>query len=263
MEKPKLSIITVNFGQSKNIQKLWISLQKFPPACAFEFIIVDNVSARNEGEKLNKCVEQEKNVHVIQLSKNLGYGGGNAEGARFATGEILAIINPDIEVKENCLDELIHALEIQRDIGIVVPVLETFDGKILQNTRRFPTLWGLTWRRLFGRQFLKKKDLLRSPKSVEWVQGSFLVMRKSLFEDLGGFDPRFFLFLEDTDLCRRVWEKKLKVLQIPMAHAIHQPKRLSGGNLFLALFRKTFWIHLASVVKYFWKWWRKSKPQIF
>ena len=98
-------------------------------------------------------------------------------------------------------------------------------------------------------------------RETDWAQGSFWVLRRELFERMHGFDERFFLFLEDTDFCRRVWHEGLQVLQVCEAIAGHSPNRLSGGNVFKALLRKTFWIHLVSAVRYFWKWKGKKLPR--
>jgi GT2 family glycosyltransferase len=80
---------------------------------------------------------------------------------------------------------------------------------------------------------------------------------------LNGFDDRFFLFLEDTDLCRRTWDAGYRVLQVPTVNAFHEQKRLSGEGLFASMRKKTFWIHVLSVLKYFWKWKGVKKPKVF
>ena len=254
MKSPNLSILTVNFGSIDRIKTLWTSLQKFPPSVEWEWIIVDNPTKKGEdGRLLIEFFAKEERVHVIQLVENLGYGGGNAEGFRFCHGEFLAILNPDTTVEKGTLDTLLSALKTEKYAGVVVPVLKTHDGQILENGRRFPSFFGLIKRRLFGSQILKSAPA-GEVREIEWAQGSFWLLRRELFEKLNGFDPRFFLFLEDTDFCRRVWLEKLRVLQVPAAIAGHSPNRLSGGNIFSALCRRTFWIHLASAGKYFTKW---------
>lgn len=254
MERPAFSILTVNFGSSDRIKILWDSLKKFPSSVEWEWVIVDNPTRRGgDGERLENFFETEPRVHVVRLATNLGYGGGNAEGAKFCHGEFLAILNPDTQVLAGTLDALVAALKSEKNAGLVVPVLRTDDGKILENARRFPTLGGLVRRRLFGSQILDAAPD-GGAREIDWAQGSFWVLRRELFEKLNGFDPRFFLFLEDTDFCRRVWQAGLRVLQIPTAVAIHSPNRLSGGNIFRALRRKTFWIHLRSAIRYFKKW---------
>lgn len=258
MTSPTLSILTVNFGSIDRIKTLWSSLQEFPPNVSWEWIIVDNPTKKGtDGEQLETFFHNERSVHVVQLASNLGYGGGNAEGFRFCHGEFLAILNPDTVLQKGTLDTLLSALKTEKDAGVVVPVLKTNDGKVLENCRSLPTISGLIKRRLFGSQILDSAPQ-GGPHETEWAQGSFWVLRHETFEKLNGFDPRFFLFLEDTDFCRRVWKNSLRVLQIPTAIAGHSPNRLSGGNIFGALFRRTFWIHLSSAVKYFWKWRRSA-----
>ena len=256
-----LSILTVNFGSSDRIEDLWSSIQKFPPSCDWELIIVDNPTKKGGDAKLlEKKFANEKNVHVIKMSQNMGYGGGNGAGARFCHGEFLAILNPDTLVTKGVFDELIGTLKKEKEAGIVVPVLKTDGVQILENCRKFPTFWGLLKRRMFGADPMEL-----TPKSgvreTDWAQGSFWVLRRDLFEELDGFDDRFFLFLEDTDFCRRVWLKGLRVLQVCSAIAGHSPNRLSGGNVFKALRRKTFWIHLDSALKYFKKWRNQTLPR--
>jgi GT2 family glycosyltransferase len=254
MKSPILSILTVNFGSANKIKSLWKSLQEFPPSIEWEWIIVDNPTKKGgDGKLLSNFFKNEDRVHVIQLASNLGYGGGNAEGFRFCRGEFLAILNPDTQVQKGTLDILLSVLKSEKKSGIVVPVLKTNKGEILENCRKFPTFWGLMKRRLFGSQILSFAPE-GNAKETDWAQGSFWLLRSELFEKLEGFDPRFFLFLEDTDFCRRVRKAGFRVLQIPSAIAEHSPNRLSGGNIFGAISRKTFWIHLESAVKYFVKW---------
>lgn len=261
MKLPVLSILTVNFGSSAKIEKLWKSLQQYAPAIAWEWIIVDNPTKKGgDGEILEKIFEKEHRVHVIKMAKNLGYGGGNGEGFRFCRGEFLAILNPDTLVTEGVFDKLIAVLNKKKEAGLVVPVLKSNGGMLLENCRKFPTFIELMERRLFGGAMypgLPKNGV----REIDWAQGSFWVLRHKLFEDLDGFDNRFFLFLEDTDFCRRVWMKNLKILQVADALAIHSPNRLSGGNIFKGLARKTFWIHLSSAIKYFRKWSGQTLPR--
>jgi GT2 family glycosyltransferase len=92
---------------------------------------------------------------------------------------------------------------------------------------------------------------------VDWIAGACFMMPRTLFLELGGFDPRFFLFFEDTDLCRRVKQRGKKVVFASSVHALDRKERLSGGGVLELFTKRTARIHLASAVKYFWKW-RKS-----
>ena len=257
---PEISIVTVNFGSAQKVKALWNSLQQFLSSKEWEFIVVDNHSARNEGDELEAFLQDFNNAHVIKLAQNTGFGVGNEEGIKFAKGEIIAIVNPDIEIQAQTIDELLKVLKTEK-VGIVTPIMETHDQESLPNTWDFPSPFGLLARRLFGK---KETIVTQEITPVAWAQGSFLLMRKFFFlETLKGFDHRYFLFLEDTDLCRRCWQAGYRVLQVPSAKAFHGDKRLSGKGIWQSLKMKTFWIHILSALKYFWKYRGKKRPDIF
>lgn len=262
----KLSLIVVNYASSHRIKKLLESIKQHEPVFEYEILIVDNFSTTAEQKKLQMLKESfvprrksKKNppqlhgeLNIINLHKNFGYGYANNEGVSFAQGEYLAIINPDIELRSEIFAELIHQLNQLPKAGICVPALQTHSEKILDNARDFPTPFQIITRRLRTNKFGKK---FASPHAIDWAQGSFWVLKKSTYQAIQGFDDRFFLFFEDTDFCRRVQTSlKQKIYLIPSCVAIHDPNRLSGGNIFRALFRRTFWIHIMSAFQYFWKW---------
>lgn len=259
--KKKLSLITVNYRTESKVRALCASLERFPPSREWELLVVDNNSGTKRFETLQQSLAELEHVHVIGLSENIGFGRGNEEGLRFADGEIVTFINPDIEVLDGTLDILLDVLESDKQIGLVTPLLTSHSGTLLKNTWAFPSLWSLLRKRLF--KSTPPKISLTKPFPVPWAQGSFLMMRRAVFDSLGGFDHRFFLFLEDTDLCRRVWASGKRILHVPRAKAIHEEKRLSGEGLFTSMKKKTFWIHVVSAIKYFWKWRGKKKPKIF
>ncbi len=260
-QTPLLSVLTVNYKSAEKVCRLYESLVNFPPSCPFEFIVVDNHSSLRDTEILNTFFVQKENTHLLFLSQNLGFGRGNEEGLKCAKGDFIAFINPDIEVSAHCLDELLSFLNPHHRTGMVVPLLKTHDGNLLENTWNFPKPLELFRKRLFNYRF--PAYLPDRPVPVPWAQGSFLLLRKSFFKMLGGFDHRFFLFFEDTDLCRRSWEMGFQVMQIPTALAFHEEKRLSGHDIFQSLWRKTFWIHVVSMAKYFWKYRGKKFPLVF
>jgi GT2 family glycosyltransferase len=261
MKKTELSIITVNFGSKNNVLNLYESIKRNPPSLNWEFIIVDNPTKKgDDGKFLSEYFKEKKNVHVIELAKNIGYGEGNNEGIKFTEGVLIAICNPDIKILKNTFSPLLKEISRDSEIGIAVPVLKTINNKVLENCRKFPTISSLIKRRLSKKSpFTETKIPRKKVIGTEWAQGSFWILKKSVFNDLNGFDSRFFLFMEDIDFCQRIWNKGLKVVQITDSIAIHSPNRLSGGFIFSAIFRKTFWIHLKSAFFYFKKWSSKKK----
>ncbi|MFH0851305.1 MAG: glycosyltransferase family 2 protein, partial [Candidatus Peregrinibacteria bacterium] len=191
-----------------------------------------------------------------------GYGGGNNYAIRRARGEYIFIINPDNELPPNGLEQLVAALEADPSIGILAPKLAYPDGRVRESARAFPTLFDVLIKRTFL-QYIFPNRLRRylqtdAPdilvRDVDWVVGACLFFRRDFFDRLQGFDERFFLFFEDMDLCRRCHDAGGRVIFTSSIRARDRKQRLSGGGFFSLLLRKTGRIHIASALKYFWKW---------
>jgi len=146
------------------------------------------------------------------------------------------------------------------------PQLLNFNGTIQESCFRFHKPLTIVCRRtLLGRTSWGKKELARfamedfdrqSDKEVDWLLGAALMLRRQALNDVGPMDERFFLYFEDTDWCRRFWDKGWGVVYWPSAKMHHyhgrSSKRTSGvADLF---FNKYTWIHISSAIKYFWKW---------
>ena len=91
-------------------------------------------------------------------------------------------------------------------------------------------------------------------REVDLLVGACLLIPRKVYEEVSGFDQRYFLFMEDFDLCREISKKGHKVVYFPETSVTHNHKRLSGGSIFTLVRRKVFWIHISSAIKYFWKW---------
>jgi GT2 family glycosyltransferase len=145
-------------------------------------------------------------------------------------------------------------------VGIVGPRLQHEDVTFQASARKFPNLLHLIANRfpLFPStlsEYLMSSTDFQKPQSVDWLVGAVLLMKRDLFLSFQGFDERFFLFFEDTDLCRRVRGMGLSVYLCPDAVFTHPRQRLSESDFpGMWLFKPAFWIHVVSAVKYFLKW---------
>ena len=166
--KIELSIITINYNSADFILKLWNSLEKFVDN-SFELIIVDNNSSVQNLEKLDK-ISQEKNVHLIKLQNNIGFGAGNNEGVKFAQGKFIAIVNPDIELINNPFPNLLKALKSDKKMELsyrnyFLPTVSR--KKILENFQLFFHCYlGGFFPRKKVLNLLKKINLLTGGKEV-------------------------------------------------------------------------------------------------
>ncbi|HEC21262.1 MAG TPA: hypothetical protein ENI70_01980, partial [Candidatus Peregrinibacteria bacterium] len=171
---------------------------------------------------------------------------------------------------EGGIEKMLHYMKWHRKVGILGPQLIYEDSTIQDSYRKFPGITDVVFKRTFLVKLpLSRKRLARylmhgknseKTERVDWIVGAFLMIRKKALDQVGGFDPRFFLFFEDTDLCRRMGEKGWKVVYFPKAKATHHHQRLSGGSFSQALKKKTFRVHLASGMKYFWKYLGRRRP---
>lgn len=267
----KLSIIIL-FTFNKEalyVHRLLKWILQNEPQCSFEVIVVSNGN-KPKFKELKKTYKN-KNFKYILNSKNLGYGQGNQQGILKSKGEYFLILNPDIELYKGNLDLMLRFMEEENDVGVLAPQLIYEDGTIQDVYRRFPSVTDFLIKRTFlGRlPFFKKrlhKYLMydKNPELIEdvdWVVGACVLVRRKMYDAIGGFDPRYFLFLEDTDLCRLMWEKDHRVVYFPKAKATHYHERLSDGGLIDIFRKKTVRIHIASALKYFWKYMFRRVPR--
>ncbi|MBI1812529.1 glycosyltransferase family 2 protein [Candidatus Peregrinibacteria bacterium] len=235
-----------------------------------EILIVDNHSDDESIQWLRNsfCPPSSRGgggrgVAVLETPCNLGYGQGNDFGIHRARGKYILIINPDNELEPRGLETMIAAMEADASIGILAPQLVHEDGTIRDSYRTFPTPTDIFIKRsrflrsLFPhrmRRYLQHAEDPHTIRDVDWIAGACLLMRRDFYHSIGGFDPRFFLFFEDTDLCRRVWTAGKRVIYFPAVHATDRKHRLSEGGILSILTKRATRIHLWSAARYFWKW---------
>lgn len=249
-----ISIIILNY-KSKGLTKNCIkSIYKHTHGLDFEIIVVDNDSNDGVGEMIKKRF---KNVIFIQSGSNIGMGGGNNIGIKRAKGDFIAVLNPDIVIKNDIFKKLLDFMQQNNKVGIVAPQLLNPNGSLQYTRCLFPDLLMPVYRRtpLKKIKFIKHKIDLYLTKDkdynqttkADWIFGAFLFIRKSALDKVGLFDERFFLGFEDTDLARRFWNNGYEVWYYPKTYAIHYPHRFSQKNFF----GKTVRIHIMSWFSYF------------
>ncbi len=259
----KLSITVVNYNQ-KYFPRLCVeALKKSKCDFKFEIIVCDNNSKDESVEYLKKA-SKKGDITLVEPGRNLGYGSGHNFAAREAKGKYILILNTDITVEPDTLQKLVDYLEKHDDVGIVGPKLMYHNGEVQKSCRRHFKFFDLFIKRSFLRKVWPfsrryKKYIMEdfnheSTQVVDLITGAFMMMPKPAFDKIRGFDERYFLFMEDFDLCKKVQEEGLKIVYHPEAVAWHYHKRLSEGRFVKLLFNKISWYHLASAIKYHWKW---------
>ncbi len=174
--------------------------------------VVDIVVVEN-GERASSAAALEGlSVDLVVPGVNLGYGGGVNRGAAHAPRRrYLLISNPDVVVHDGAVEALVRTADAHTEVGIVGPRIVSSDGTIYPSQRSFPNMW------LAGAHALvepiwpanpatRRYRSRRDERPVDWVSGAFMLIPREVFERVGGFDERYFMFAEDMDLCWRVRE---------------------------------------------------------
>jgi len=259
----KLSIIITHYKTPELLKLCLESLKAASFNLPSEILIMDS-EAQDETEEMIKSDWPE--VKYFPFNKNTGYAKMVNVGLRQAQGEYLLVLNADILATKDSLEKLVAYLSVNPKIGLLGPQLLNFNGTIQESCFHFHKLLTIIYRRtLLGRSSLGKKELARfamkdfdkqSVKDVDWLLGAALMLRRQALEKVGLMDERFFLYFEDTDWCRRFLADGWRVVYFPEAQMHHYHGRLSKKTSGVAdlFFNKYTWIHIASAIKYFWKW---------
>ena len=219
-----ISIILVNYNGVDVLIDCLNSLEKFIPQDNCEIIVVDNNSQDNSVDIIN---DKFPHIKLIKLPKNVGFGSGNNAGAKVAKGEFIFLLNTDTILESNILPHLIELMSENPDIGVIGPKLLFPDGSFQISFSPEISLKGEFAARKLHKNAENKNKLhiieqdFQNIQEVDIVVGAAFFIRADLFNLLGGFDEKFFMYFEESDLCQRVRNKGYKVLYTPYVSLIH------------------------------------------
>ncbi len=256
-----VSVIIVNFKSLEKTLKCLDSLKNADwGGFLHETIVVDNASGNGDAKAIASAFPE---VRIIVSEKNLGMGGGNNLGVRSASGRYLLILNPDTLIKSDAIPKMVAYLDAHQDVGLVGPKLLNSDGTLQYSCLRFPKFHTPILRRTFFgglagehlNEFLMKDYDHKEVREVDWVMGSCLMIKREIADKDGFlFDEKYFMYFEDTDLCRRIKKKHgMKVIYLPEAAVVHDHARQSADKpwYIAPLTDKLTREHLKSWFKYF------------
>jgi GT2 family glycosyltransferase len=257
-----LSIVILNYKSRGLVKQCVKTIGLVAPKLQYEIIVVDNDSQDGTGAMLEASFPH---VKFIASPANVGYAGGNNLGIAASCGRYVMVMNPDITVRPGALDAMVEHMDANRDIGVLGPKLMHPDGTLDESCFRFPSPMIPVYRRTplgrtaAGREALASyvmRDFDRAAtRDVDWLLGAALLVRREALAEVGPLDDRFFLYLEDTDWCRRFLAAGWRVTYFAGATMVHYHDRLSArGSWLTSPLRKSTRIHISSAIKYFRKW---------
>lgn len=286
-----ISIILLNYKQKGLVKQCIKGILASQPQISYELLVVDNNSQDGclemvdqmltptvlvDGPQAPLPLDQQRPLppfKTIQLESNTGFSFAHNRAIERATGKYMLVMNPDIAVVPGALEHMVAYMETHPDVGIVGPRLINPDGSVQQSCRRFPS-WRIPFyrRSLLGSLPAAKIELAEylmadwdhnQTRSVEWIFGACLLIRRSVMDKIGMFDERFFLYFEDLDLCRRCWESGNQVIYLTEVEMVHYHQRLSAERSgMLGILKPAGRMHLMSGVKYYAKYLGTKTPSV-
>lgn len=240
----KIAAIVVSHGNARELERL---LPALAPQVD-ELVVVANVPER--------APELPPNARLIENARPLGFGANINRGFAATSAELVASVNPDAIPREGTIDALRAFMEGHPRAGVAGPRMLYPGGEVQPSRRRFPTVAGTLVRRtplrlLFdpyrhqrGHYHLGEQP--DAPVEADWMLGGFLVLRRSMLDELGGFDEGFRLYGEDIDLCYRAMRAGWERWYVPAAEVEHEHQAVTDRTL---LTRRTLW-HWAGIVRF-------------
>jgi GT2 family glycosyltransferase len=244
---PTISVSVVSHGQIHLITDLLSDIATNCAALSLEVILTLNLP-----EALPFTLDTFAfPIYVISNEQPLGFGANHNQAFKLARGQFFCVINPDIRFTKNPFAVLTTYLKTSQ-LGVVAPVVLNEQGSIEDSARYFPTPFKILCK-AFGK--CKGSDYVIRDTTItpDWVGGMFMLFRHAVFQQLSGFNERYFLYYEDVDLCVRLRLRGYEVMLCPEAQVVHHAQRSSHRNL------KYLRWHLQSMMRFFlssafWQW---------
>ncbi|MBI5729334.1 MAG: glycosyltransferase family 2 protein [Candidatus Magasanikbacteria bacterium] len=263
-----VAVVIVNYKMKADIERCLASLfaDLVSDPLSVKVVVVDNASGDDIKEFLQ---EKFPSVACLRQETNSGFGAAQNVGLRSVEAKYYFALNPDTYFfpGRRLVRRLFDYMEAHPKIGVLGPKIVYPDGTLQYSCYRFPTFWQPIFSRThFGQEGRGKKvnDVAlmkdfdhKKTRPVDWVMGSAMFVRGAAVRQVGWFDERFWMYYEDSDWCRRMWEAGWPVYYAHdmLLEHVHGRGSAKVPGIFKALIKnKLARVHLVSWLKYMWKW---------
>jgi hypothetical protein len=228
-----LSIVIVSWNTRDLLRRCLASIRANHGDLEVEVVVVDNGSHDGTPAMIRG---EFPDVVLVEPGENLGFSRGNNVGLARARGQWLMLLNPDTEIVGDALPTLVSFLEDQPHVGVVGPQIFYGDGSRQPTRHRFPTVLTLflastplhQLARPVLRSYYMENRPHDQPQPVDWLSGAALLLRREVYEAVGGLDEQFFMYFEETDWQRRVKAAGWAIWYLPAATIRHYEDASSG-----------------------------------
>ncbi len=254
MNKIDVSIIIVSWNVRRFIEECLSSISP-DKKNTYEIIVVDNASDDNTVEHIK---QHWPDVMLIENQENSGVARANNQGIKIAHGRYIVLLNPDTQVMDNAIDNLVDFMDSHPDVGIAGGKLLNHDETLQPSVRNFPnpirdflyasgltTILRLIERKSnYANRFATKKN---NPRLCgKYISGAFLIIRKDCLDTVGLLDERYQLYFEEPDLCHRILQNGFEIAYVPSAEVIHY-----GGQSSMQIGMAMHSLYFKSLFRYY------------
>jgi len=235
-DTPLVSVLVIAWNSWPDLDRCLTSLRRSQQD-GLEIVVHDNGSTDGTPEKLPAAFPE---VELIYHSENIGHTKAVNIGCESARGRYVLLLDADTELEPDSIPLMFDFLEAHGDVSLVAPRTFNTDGSVQETARNFPSAWnGLFGRqsalsRIFPNNPFTKRYLIRQnlnsdePFQVEQVGGACMMFRRSLFDEVGRWDERYFAYWVDSDWCAALKSKGKTVWCVPAAKIFHHENNASG-----------------------------------
>lgn len=266
-----LSILIVHYNTPGLLRQTLRGIRQAAPTVKYEILVVDN----NPKQKVADLLRAEfPEVAIIENQRNLGFGQGMNQAMGKAKGQYFLIFNPDIALFAGTLEKMVEYMNQNPKIGMLGPQLKHPDGSLQYSCYRFMKPATIFYRRLpMMRWWPKAQQEIQNylmadwdhgqVRDVDYLLGAAMLVRREAVEQVGGFDPNYFVYFEDQDLCRRFWLAGWRVVYFPEAQVVHYHRRETAtGSFWAQLSNPLTRIQMKSALYYYKKYQGEANPRL-
>lgn len=218
----------------------------------YTIIVVDNASTDGTAAAVKEAQQAYPGlIEWLPCTINRGFGAGHNRSIPLMKSQYHVVVNPDIVVPRGALLDMAAYMDAHPDVGLLTPKILFPDGRLQYLCKHNPTLFDLFVRLFLKNALRKRQDWFEMRETgydhefeVEYATGCFMFFRTEVYLQIHGFDERFFLYLEDADITRRVNEVS-KTVFVPEIHVVHEWQRDQHKKLSLMWVNVKSWLHYA------------------
>jgi N-acetylglucosaminyl-diphospho-decaprenol L-rhamnosyltransferase len=234
----ELVVVTVTYSPGPHLDRFLASLSHATER-PVTVVMADNGSTDGAPEE---ALERHPDARLMRTGGNLGYGTAvNRAAAEYLTdsdAEFFIVANPDVQWGPRSIDVLLEAAQRWQLAGSLGPLIRDPDGSVYPSARHQPSLIrggmhavvGPMWKSNPWTAAYRQERLEPSERAVGWLSGSCLLVRKAAFDEIGGFDERYFMYMEDVDLGDRMTRAGWQNVYVPTAEILHDKGHATGRD---------------------------------